>query len=126
MYDQSSITDPDTEWSLRGVSEGWLDNVVGIRVKGTSLEPVARDGQMILIRKHNIKNNITNDMLACVSTNNDGDVIKRCYIKGPQCVLCAINPNEREGPMIVDLESIHQAYELRGVLFEVGIGKSTD
>ena len=29
----------------------WLDNIVGVRVKGSSMEPIAREGQIVLVRK---------------------------------------------------------------------------
>ncbi len=112
------------EWSLRGFADGWFDDIFGVRVKGTSLEPVARDGQIVLIKKQDIKRTLKDDMLACISIEGIGDVIKRCHIKDARLILSAINPNEREIPILIEPELIQQAYELKGVLFEVGIGKS--
>jgi SOS-response transcriptional repressor LexA len=126
LYDQSPITTPNDEWSLRGVNDSWFDSIVGVQVKGTSLEPVARNGQIILIKKQDVKVKITDDMLACVSIRDIGEVIKRCFIKGSQCVLCAINPNEREIPIVADLDSIQHAYVLKGVIFEVGTGRTIE
>lgn len=126
LYDQSPITTPNDEWSLRGVNDSWFDSIVGVRVKGTSLEPVARNGQIILIRKQDVKGKITDDMLVCVSIRDIGEVIKRCFIKESQCVLCAINPNEREIPIVADLDSIQHAYVLKGVIFEVGTGRTIE
>ena len=126
LYDESSLPNSNGEWCFRGVNESWFDDIVGVRVKGTSLEPVARHGQIVLIERIDIKENIKNDMLACVSIKDIGDVIKRCHISKSHCVLTAINMTDREEPIVVDLESIQQAYELKGVLFEVGSGVSIE
>jgi hypothetical protein len=103
-----------------------LKDIWGIRIQGTSLEPIVRNGQIVLIKKQDIKNKITNDMLACISINDIGEVIKRCFIKDSKCILCAINPIEREIPILVDLDSIQHAYVLKGVIFEVGIGRTIE
>ena len=114
------------EWVSCTLPDGWFDNTVGVRVSGTSLEPVARDGQIVLIEKRDVAQEISNDMLVCVSVRDEGDFIKRCYLNDSQCVLSAVNPTEREKPMVVDLESIERAYTLKGVLFEVGLGMSQE
>jgi hypothetical protein len=101
LYDNAVPATFDEEWSLRGVKEEWFDNIVGVRVKGTSLEPLARNNQIVMIKKSDIKNQLSNDMLACFSIDNVGEVIKRCYIKDSKCILSAINPNERENPILV-------------------------
>lgn len=124
LYKQDEPSCNDAEWSLRGFANSWFNDIVGVRVKGTSLEPVARNGQIILIKKQDIKDAIKDDMLACISIKEIGDVIKRCHVKGSQLILSAVNPNEREVPIVTGLESIQQAYELKGVLFEHGVGKS--
>lgn len=114
------------EWVPGVLPDGWFDNTVGIRVGGTSLEPVAQDGQIVLIDKQDVSGTIENDMLACVSVNNEGEYIKRCYVDGAQCILCAVNPTDREVPLTVDLQSIQSVYPLRGVLFEIGMGTSSE
>jgi len=119
LYKQDQPSCNDAEWSLSGFADSWFNDTVGIRIKGTSLEPIARDGQIILIKKQDIKTAIRDDMLACVSIEGVGDVIKRCHVKDSQLILVAINPNEREVPIVTKIESIQQAYELKGVLFEV-------
>ena len=126
LYKQDEPSCSDSEWSLRGFADSWFDNTVGVRVKGTSLEPVARNGQIVLIKKQDIKTSIEDDMLACISIEGVGDVIKRCHVKDTKLILSAINLNEREVPIVTELKSIQQAYELKGVLFETGFGKVTN
>jgi SOS-response transcriptional repressor LexA len=123
LYDEPTTVDQNGEWSLRGIGEKWFDDIVGIRVKGTSLEPLARDGQIVLVKKKDIKANLSNDMLVCASITDIGDVIKRHFVKSEQCVLCAINQTEREVPIVVNVSQIQQAYALKGVIFETAMGK---
>jgi SOS-response transcriptional repressor LexA len=124
LYDKVEIPlgGEGEEWVSGNLGEGWFDRVVGVRVRGTSLEPVVRNGQIVLVEKQDMRQAISNDMLACVSVRNEGDVIKRCYVRESQCFLCAVNPTERELPMVVDMEAVQQVYPLKGVLFEVGLG----
>lgn len=128
LYDnvQIPLGGDGEEWVPRNLGDGWFDRVVGVRVRGTSLEPVVRNGQLVLVEKRNLRQTILNDMLACVSVRDEGDVIKRCYVKESQCFLCAVNPTEREVPMVVDMEAVQQVYPLKGVLFEVGLGISVE
>ena len=128
LYDnvQIPLGGDGEEWVPRNLGDGWFDGVVGVRVSGTSLEPVVRNEQIVLVEKQDMKQAISNDMLACVSVRNEGDVIKRCYVKESQCFLCAVNPTEREVPMVMDREAVQQVYPLKGVLFEVGLGISVE
>lgn len=126
LYKQDEPSCNDAEWSLCGFTDSWFDNTVGVRVNGTSLEPVARDGQIVLINKRYVKSELRNDTLVCVSIKDIGDVIKRCHVNDSQYIFSAINPNDRESPIITDLDSIYYAYELKGVLFEVGYGTTID
>jgi len=124
LYDnvQIPLGGDGEEWVPGNLSDGWFDGVVGVRVRGTSLEPVVRNGQIVLVEKRDLRQSILNDMLACVSVRDEGDVIKRCYVKESQCFLCAVNATERELPMVVDMEAVQTVYPLKGVLFEVGLG----
>jgi len=128
LYDNVDIAlgGEGEEWVPTSLSNGWFDRVVGVRVHGTSLEPVARNGQIVLVKKTDLRETMVNDMLACVSVRDAGDFIKRCYVKESQCVLCAVNPTEREVPIVVDIGAIQQVYPLKGVLFEVGLGNSVE
>jgi len=128
LYDnvQIPLGGEGEEWVPASLCDGWFDRIVGVRVYGTSLEPVARNGQIVLIEKTDLKGTILNDMLACVSVRDEGDFIKRCYVKESQCILCAVNQTEREAPIAVDMEAIQQVYPLKGILFEVGLGSSVE
>lgn len=128
LYDNVNIAlgGEGEEWMPASLCDGWFDRIVGVRVYGTSLEPVARNGQIVLIEKTDLKGTILNDMLACVSVRDKGDFIKRCYVKESQCILCAVNQTEREAPIAVDMEAIQQVYPLKGILFEVGLGSSVE
>lgn len=128
LYDnvQIPLGGEGEEWVPASLCDGWFDRIVGVRVYGTSLEPVARNGQIVLIEKTDLRGTILNDMLACVSVRDKGDFIKRCYVKESQCILCAVNQTEREAPIAVDMEAIQQVYTLKGILFEVGLGSSVE
>jgi recombinational DNA repair ATPase RecF len=128
LYDnvQIPLGGEGEEWVPRNLCDGWFDRVVGVRVYGTSLEPVARNGQTVLVEKNDLRENILNDMLACVTVRNEGDFIKRCYLKNSQCFLCAVNTTEREEPIVSDMEEVQTVYPLKGVLFEVGLGSSAE
>jgi len=69
MYDnvQIPLGGEGEEWVPASLCDGWFDRIVGVRVHGTSLEPVARNGQIVLIEKTDLRGTILNDMLACVS-----------------------------------------------------------
>jgi hypothetical protein len=114
------------EWLPGRLPDGWFNSIAGVRVDGTSLEPVARNGQIVLIEILDARTQLRNDMLACVSLLDNGDVIKRCFVQGRHCFLCAVNPVEREIPFAVELDAIVRAYPLKGVLFEAGEGSERE
>lgn len=106
-----------------------LANAVGVRVQGTSLEPVAWDGQIALIRRRDGAEDLSlirPDTLACVDIDQQGAVIKRCYPSSDEWLLCSVNVNERQEPMRVSASSILHVYPLIGVLFEVAGESATD
>lgn len=108
------------EWAVP--SGGRLDllkDAVGVRVQGTSLEPVAWDGQTALIRRRDDLSSIEPDTLACVDIDGRGAVIKRCYPFDDEWLLCSVNVNEPQAPMRVDSSNILHVYPLIGVLFEI-------
>jgi hypothetical protein len=108
------------EWSVPGGDQlDLLKDAVGVRVQGTSLEPVALNGQTALIRKCDDLSSIEHGTIACVDIDGAGAVIKRCYPSDDEWLLCTINVNEPQEPMRVDPSTILHAYPLIGVLFEV-------
>jgi len=103
------------EWFKGNIKEDWFKDVVGVRVKGSSMEPIARDGQIVLIRKGTT---LRKADLACVDTLDRGTFIKRCYPSGKDWVLCSLNPNEMQDAVYVHADQIRSAYPVVGVLFE--------
>ncbi len=106
------------EWVPGKLSEKWLDDVVGVLVEGSSMEPVAREGQIVLVRKKEGQK-INKTDLACVDMTDRETVIKRCYPSETNWILCSINPNEVQDPISIGIGKILHAYPLVGVLFEV-------
>jgi len=106
------------EWTPFEPPDGWSSNIVGLRIKGTSMEPFVREDQFVLVRKGDTQR-ITRGMLGCVDIKDVGTVIKRCYPSKTEWVLCSMNPNDVEDPMRVGPQDILHAYPLVGTLFEL-------
>ena len=113
------------EWVPAKLPDKWLDGVVGVRVEGTSMEPIAREGQIVLVRKK-VGQKISKTDLACVDITDRETVIKRCYPRESDWLLCSINPNEVQDPISVSLGDIRYAYPLVGVVFELRSGIAGD
>jgi len=123
------VFEPSSSCASGGVGEEWavpggaqldlLKDAVGVRVQGTSLEPVAWDGQTALIRRCDDLSSIRQGALACVDIDREGAVIKRCYPSDDKWLLCTINVNEPQEPMRVEPSTILHVYPLIGVLFEI-------
>ena len=109
------------EWVPAKLPDKWLDGVVGVRVEGTSMEPIAREGQIVLVRKK-VGQKISKTDLACVDITDRESVIKRCYPSDYTWTLCSVNPIEMQDPISVDVGEIRHAYPLVGVLFESSDG----
>lgn len=98
------------------------DNFFIVDVEGSSLIPVAKPGQRVLvgIGKKITEMTIHNGSLAVVETHEEevGNVIKRVF-KGPEnFILTSINPVEFYEPIILPIEKIVKIWPIRGVLFE--------
>ena len=104
------------EWVSGELADGWLNDVAGVRIRGTSMEPVVRDGQTVLVKK---TGEIKKADLGCVDIEQTETVIKRCYTGNEEWVLCSVNPSEVEDPMRVDPRTIRYAYPVCGVMFEL-------
>ena len=112
--------DGDRLWLRRHSKDGLSNSVDGTSwIQGTSLEPVALDGQTALIRKCDDLSSIKQGTLACVDIAGEGAVIKRCYPSDDEWLLCTINVNEPQEPMRIDPSTILHVYPLIGILFEV-------
>jgi SOS-response transcriptional repressor LexA len=103
------------EWVRGELDTTWFTDMVGIRVRGSSMEPVARDGQIVLVQKGALAQNRD---LACVDTTDRGTLIKRCYLSGRDWILCSVNLNEMQDAVYLRADQIRAAYPLSGVLLE--------
>ena len=109
------------EWAAPGDLKGaQFKGIFGIRVDGTSFEPIARDGQVVLAKKVEELSGIANGTLACFDIDGIGAVLKRCYSVGDKWILCPANPVEVEEPILIDVSAVFHAYKIVGVLFEPG------
>jgi SOS-response transcriptional repressor LexA len=113
-----------SEWVVPGgLKAKQFDSVFGMRVDGTSLEPIARDGQTVLAKKADNVSGIHNGELACIDIQDTGTVLKRCYPFGDNWILCPVNPVVVENPMLISASSVLHAYRLVGVLFEAAFSQ---
>jgi SOS-response transcriptional repressor LexA len=111
--------EPGREWTpLNPLPPRLLTDVMGVRVSGVSLDPLARDGQIVLVRKQSV-NGVEPGTLACVDIEDAGAVIKRCYPIGEKWVLNPVNPVEVVEPIVVSAKQILHVYPVVGVLFSV-------
>ena len=109
----------DEEWcSADGNAAKIMSKLKGVWVKQTSMEPLARDGQIVLIHQEDAKAELRAGDLACVNAEDIDNVVKRCYPGKEKWILCPVNPTIVEDPICVEAGKIHQAYRLAGVLFE--------
>lgn len=96
-----------------------LSDVVGIRVEGTCMEPIARNAQLVLVRGNDDPASVVTGDLVCVDYEGNGAFIKRCYPGIDGWILCAVDPTHVEEPIRVPTGEILHAYRLVGVLFEL-------
>ncbi|NQU25229.1 MAG: AAA family ATPase [Candidatus Nealsonbacteria bacterium] len=109
----------DEEWSPASVdTTAIISKLKGVRVRKTSMEPLARDGQVVLIHQEDARAELFAGDLACVNAEDIDNLIKRCYPGKERWILCPVNPTIVEDPICVDTDKIRQAYRLAGVLFE--------
>jgi SOS-response transcriptional repressor LexA len=121
-----SITgDTIREWQHRADFQvAWLENLASVYVEGTSLDPIARAGQRVLIDRQpaHDHSHVRNGELAVVDTNVDGigRVIKRVYHLGDECILISPNPVDPHSPEILTKAQLVEAkfWIVCGVLFE--------
>lgn len=109
------------EWVDYLPAKNLMDNLRALKVIGTSLEPIARNGQYILVHKDKLLSKPSNGMLICAALRDEGNVIKRIYEKDSNYILMPVNQNILEEPILVKKEDVLQIYEVQGVLFESGI-----
>jgi len=107
------------EWvSINDIQEDHFSSLIGLRVRGTSLEPIARNNQVILVSSQNSIESTEAGSLACVNLEEQGSVLKRCYPNGETWTLISTNPNDVEVPMVIKREEILHVYKFVAILFE--------
>ncbi len=92
-----------------------------IDVVGDSLDPIARDGQKVLVDQPlEIPSSCHEGELAVVDFTDEtmGSVVKRVFPGKDRWILVSPNPVDRLIPMIVPPKTIRAVWVVRGVLFE--------
>lgn len=107
----------NSEWDDVGNARLLLIDLNGVRVRGTSMEPIARNNQTVLIPKEDVRDSLQSGELACVDANEIDAGVKRCYVADDKWILNAINPTKIEEPIVILRESIRHAYRVAGVVF---------
>ncbi len=114
-----------SEWCPRDdfqVSE--LSKLAGVKVKESSLDPIARDGQHVLIDNSEAGslNDVRNGDIAVIDSqiSGIGRVVKRVYHHNGGCLLLSPNPVDPHPPLEIQAEQIYEArfWIVRGVLFD--------
>lgn len=99
-----------------------IANFKTLVVEGNSLEPVARQGQKVLVAEPETPQNTSLEQggLAALEIEDDaiGNVIKLAYPRPDFWTLVSPNPVEPQAPDRVPIERINRIWPLRGVLFE--------
>jgi energy-coupling factor transporter ATP-binding protein EcfA2 len=112
------------EWLPRqDFKANYIDGLFGIAVKGTSLEPIVLNGQVVLVsRKMDSRfDRVGRGSLAVVETDEDrvGNVIKRIFPGEREWLLTSPNPIEPRDPIAIANGMIRAVWPICGVLFAV-------
>lgn len=106
------------EWDDVGEARKLLIGLSGVRCKGTSMEPIARNNQTVLIGRESAFDSLQSGELACVDAEVIEAVIKRCFVKDKEWILNSVNPETIETPILLPRENIRHVYRVKGVLFD--------
>src|SRR5207248_642976 len=94
-----------------------------IAVEGDSLDPIAKQGQRVLVSAKQSPRDATirRGSLAVIETSDDdvGSVIKRVFPSGKNWTLISSNPVDPHDPIVLPIERIEAVWPLHGVLFEM-------
>jgi hypothetical protein len=97
-----------------------LSKLYGIKVTGTSLAPIAADGQFVLVGAKIDRrfDSIPSGSIAVVETVDErvGNVIKRVFPRDEEWLLVSPNVIEPREPIVVATASIRAVWPVRGVL----------
>lgn len=110
------------EWLPRkDFSARCFDDLLGISIDGTSLEPIACHGQIVLVgpRVGDRVRELRSGSLAVVETKDEsvGNVIKRIFPQDRGWVLASPNPIDPREPITVSPKMIRAVWPVRGILF---------
>jgi SOS-response transcriptional repressor LexA len=109
------------EWApCNSFTSAWLGKCCAIEVKGSSLDPIARDGQRVLVDHQAAAiTDVEDGSLVVVETDEEGigNLIKRIFRQAKTCVLVSPNPVDAIAPVTLPLKAIRAVWPLRGVLF---------
>ncbi|WP_146503678.1 S24 family peptidase [Rubinisphaera italica] len=122
---RNNNSDKPVEWCPRGDFDiKWLKKLAGVQVLEDSLDPIARDGQHVLIdqTEGHSYSEVKNGDLAVIdsSTEGIGRVIKRVYHHDLGCILTSPNQVDPHPPLLIPRDELDKAkfWVLKGVLFE--------
>jgi hypothetical protein len=94
-----------------------------ITIDGTSLEPIAADGQLVLVAQKIAArfDRVRNGSLAVVETEDDqvGNVIKRVFPQDRTWLLTSPNPIDPRNPIALAKSNIRAVWPVHGILFAV-------
>jgi SOS-response transcriptional repressor LexA len=112
-----TVRSPGAEWvAVTDDPNKLMKDTFGVRVTGASMDPIAKDGDIVLVRSVTPAS-IRTGSLACVDIDEMGVVLKRCYRSGSTWILCPIGPASAEEPIITSSDRILHVFQLSGVLF---------
>jgi Peptidase S24-like len=113
------------EWHTRQDFSNPLEDAYGVTIRGTSLEPIACDGHVIVVgRKIGLRfDAVRRGALAIVETDDPhvGNVIKRVYPEDRSWLLLSPNSVDPRDPLIVSKANLRGVWPVQGVLLELSI-----
>jgi energy-coupling factor transporter ATP-binding protein EcfA2 len=114
--------DSSREWTPHGeFSERMVAGGQGVRIVGKSLEPMAKDGQFVLVgAREESYDRIPAGGLFVVETRvpSIGNVIKLAFASGDNIALASPNPVDPHEPIFVAKRDVKAMRPVRGVLFD--------
>jgi len=110
------------EWHpCENIDSSYFRNMKMITVEGDSIEPIARNGQNVLVEEGMAPQccKIKSGGLAVIETDEEsvGNEIKRVYPTKEDWILVSANPLEPYTPDIIPTTKIRKVWPLKGVIF---------
>lgn len=106
------------EWDDVGEARRLLIGLTGVRVRDTSMEPIARNNQIVLINKEDVRDTLRSGELACIDAVTIEAVLKRCFLHDQSWILNSVNAETIEAPILLPRQNIRNVYRVSGILFE--------